>query len=198
MGLSAETCDALACCLDYPTPRLAEHVLDAARGVAAEAADTPERSGMLAALEALRGWAISTGLAAAEERYTQLFDLKPVATLNVSHHLLGDTYQRGALLAGLAGELNRAGIDHGHDLPDFLPTLLRLLGREAGAEDRCLLVHSVVRPGLMKVAEKLQSSPGPYPALLQELVGFLACEVPAGAEEIPELRKPVEGPACSM
>jgi len=198
MSLSGASCDALACCFDYPTPRLAETARDAARGVATEAAATPARRELVAALDGLRSWALSIGLAAAEERYTQLFDLKPVATLNVSHHLLGDTYQRGALLAGLAGELNRAGISHERDLPDFLPTLLRLLGHQADAEERCLLVHSVVCPGVTQVAEKLRSSPGPYPALLRALVEFLACEEPAGAVEIPELRKPVEGPACSM
>ena len=162
--LTESTYDALSACLDYPPPHLAR----VARSCATELVDQDGATYAQAAqaLEDLALWAESVGPQAAEERYTQLFDLKPVATLNVSHHILGDTYQRGALLSGLAGELNQRGIPHQHDLPDFLPTLLRLLPRLEDIESQRILVHTVVRPGLKKVSDKLAKSPGPYPGLL--------------------------------
>ncbi|MEE8408207.1 MAG: molecular chaperone TorD family protein, partial [Myxococcota bacterium] len=129
MNLSSTTCDALARCVDYPRADLSEHAGATAARLRRDIDDSVALTAMIDALASLEKWSRSVGVAAAQERYTQLFDLKPVATLNVSHHILGDTYQRGALLAGLAAELNKAGIPHGHDLPDFLPTLLRLVGR---------------------------------------------------------------------
>lgn len=198
MNICTTTYDALAACVNYPRPNLPEVADAAAAAVKNEVADTEVAEALTNALGELRDWALSAGEAATQERYTQLFDLKPVATLNVSHHLLGDTYQRGAVLAGLAGELTRAGIEHDHDLPDFLPTLLRLVGRLDDADDRRILVHTIILPGLNKVAEKLEPSPGPYPPLLKCLSDLLASAVPAGDDEVLEFRAPLENEPCSM
>ncbi|MDP6124956.1 MAG: hypothetical protein QGH20_04280, partial [Candidatus Latescibacteria bacterium] len=116
--------------------------------------------------------------------YTLLFDLKPVCTLNLGHHIYGDTYQRGALLAGLASDLNAAGIDHGHDLPDFLPTLLRLLGWLDDEEDRRLLVYAVMEPALKSINAALKDSSGPWPEILRLLPALITSLVPRGLEEI--------------
>ncbi len=195
MDLDLKVLDAIADCCDYPRPQLP----DRARAAASALTRSSDGSAVRAAqvLEGLASWAASVGDAAVQERYTQLFDLKPVATLNVSHHVLGDTYQRGALLAGLAGELDRAGIPHRHDLPDYLPTLLRLLGTVSDAEDRRLLVHVIILPALREVVHKLESSPGPYPSLLRVLCDLLAETIPTGDEELPVLPKQSEVAPCS-
>ncbi len=188
--------EGLAECVDYPRPTLAVRAATTAECLRDEQVE--ESATLAAALEEVACWAAGAAEGEAEERYTVLFDLKPVATLNVSHHLLGDTYQRGAVLAGLAGELNRAGLEHTHDLPDHISTLLRLLPRLDDPDDRRLLVHTVMLPGLEKVLEKLERSPGCYPVLLRAICDFLRAEFPAGDAEILVLRKPVETPSCSM
>lgn len=198
MDLRSQVLEALADCCDYPRPQLADRARDAAGALAREPGAGAGAERAIMVLEALAAWAASAGTGEVEERYTQLFDLKPVATLNVSHHVLGDTYQRGALLAGLAGELNRVGIPHRHDLPDYLPTLLRLLGAIVDAEDRRLLVHVIILPGLQEVVQKLESSPGPYPSLLRALCDLLAEAIPAGDEEMPVLPKQSEVSPCSI
>jgi nitrate reductase assembly molybdenum cofactor insertion protein NarJ len=198
MTLDAVICDELAVCCDYPRDGLAERAMVAAGGLRSAPAQSDAARSVADALEKLAKWAGSVGTAAAEERYTQLFDLQPVATLNLSHHLLGDTYQRGALLAGLAGELKQFGISYEQDLPDHLSTLLRLLMRLDDPRDRWLLAHTIVLPGLRVVLERLESSPGAYPDLLGALCELIADEIPAGDEEVPELRKPSEVPSCSI
>jgi len=147
-------------------------------------------------LNELADWLESAGIGEAEERYTQLFDMKPVCTLNLGHHIFGDTYARGALLAGLAGELNRHEIAHRFDLPDFLPTMLRLLAAMQDEEDRQLLVHSVMLPALKKVATALEESPGPWPQLLRHLPRVLKRLVPKGSAELPKLQRPLEVLSC--
>ena len=123
----------------------------------------------------------------AEERYTVLFDLSPVCTLNVGYHLFGDTYARGELLAGLASEMNKAGVLLEGEIPDFLPALLRLLGQLPEAEDRRVLLTAVLLPGLTKMNEALRSSEDAWsrilralPDLLEEMVFGEAQPVEAG------------------
>ena len=122
--------------------------------------------------------------------------MKPVCTLNLGHHIFGDTYARGALLAGLAGELNRHEVAHRFDLPDFLPTMLRLLAQMQDEEDRQLLVHSVMIPALKKVITALEQSPGPWPELLRRLPLVLKHVVPKGSALLPKLQRPLEVLSC--
>ncbi len=121
-----------------------------------------------------------------------------MCTLNLGHHLFGDTYQRGALLAGLASSLTEVGITSANDLPDHLPTLLRLLGRLSDDEDLCLLVHSVMLPALSKVSKALAETTAPWPRMLAGLSEVLLHEVPKGDREVPVPRKPLEVLQCSM
>jgi nitrate reductase delta subunit len=182
--------DVLCACVEYPTAQTGAAALELAQAAG-------DSSVGRAAAE-LAAWLRQVPVAAAEERYTQLFDLKPVVTLNLTHHLFGDTYDRGALLAGLAGELGARGIPHAHDLPDHLPTILRLLAALEEEEDRILLAHAVVVPALRKVADKLAQSEGPWPALLRALPDFIATRIPRGETEVPELpERPLEVLQCS-
>ncbi len=180
--------DDLAACLEYPDSHTSARAIEAADAVDARWSGDPAS----AVLRDLAAWLKSERRGAPEERYTEVFDLKPICTPNLGYHLFGDTYQRGAFLAELASELNDVGVEHHKDLPDFLPTLLRLLGRLVDPEDRRLLVHAVLVPGLEAVVHALKESPGPWPDLLRALPGLLMNEVPKGDEEIPVPRKPLE------
>jgi len=182
--LDAQTLEDLASCLEYPR----EKTSAAARRL----------TGVLPITIELADWLEVEGVRSAEERYTVLFDLKPVCTLNLGYHLLGDTYQRGALLACLAAQLNVAGVDYLHDLPDYLPTLIRLLATLDDPEDRVLLVHSILVPGLNKINTALKESPGAWPALLRSLPELFETEEPKLDAEIPKFHRPLEVLPCSM
>ena len=161
--------DTIAFVLEYPGVAF-ESKLESAR---LEAGGT-ER--MDQAFRNLAHYLESEGKDKSEERYTQLFDLSPVCTLHVGYHLFGDAYGRGELLAGLVGELRNAKVALGDEIPDFLPTLLRLVARIEDDESRQVFLEQVLLPGLEKMRESLGESKDPWaeiiralPELLQEL-----------------------------
>lgn len=158
----------LADVLEYPH--------EGSAGLARRAADllAGDHIGVSNALWDLAVWLENTPRGAVEERYTGLFDLNPVATLNLGYHVFGDTYQRGEFLAGLAGELRQRGLEPGLDLPDYLPTVLRLLARIEPAEEAGLLLSVGVLPGLAKIGESLKDSHDPWSKLLRVLPDLLA------------------------
>lgn len=157
----------LANCLDYPREDI---VLGARLTSERFREDAPE---LADALAALADWLGSVPLQEAQERYTTLFDLNPVATLSITHHIWGDTYQRGAFLAEMARELRVAGIDPGEELPDHLPTVLRLMERINDLEDLRVLVENIVLPALEKMSERLESSKHPWAAVLRSMPEML-------------------------
>lgn len=161
------TLDLIAACLEYPGP---ETALLARRAAERTAGD---HIAMARALWDLAVRHETSPVGEVEERYTALFDLNPVCTLHIGYQVFGDTYPRGAFIANLAGELRKAGVSRGEDLPDFLPTVLRLLGR-LEPEDAEILLGSVVQPGLEKMAKALEDSTSPWSDLLRALPGFLA------------------------
>ena len=166
--------EALAVCLDYPRD---------GTGTVAKAAASEDPLGQ--AFVAMAEFISDSTFGASQERYTVLFDLKPVCTLNIGYHIFGDTYDRGALLALLAAELGTHNIEHSHDLPDYLPTLLRLLAASRDAEDQALLVHSILIPGLSKMNQTLSKSTDPWSSLLRALPNWLAATFPAGEFDLP-------------
>src|SRR5512143_20146 len=111
MARDQETLDLIASCLEYP---------EAGTGSLARRAATRAAGDHIALARALWDLAFFVEHAPpgeAEERYTALFDLNPVCTLHVGYQVFGDSYPRGAFIAGLAGELRKAGLDRGDDLP---------------------------------------------------------------------------------
>lgn len=163
--------DTVAFLLEYPGVAF-ESKLETAR------VETAPTERMEQAYRALAEYLERVGRAKAEERYTGLFDLSPVCTLHVGYHLFGDAYGRGELLAGLVGELRGVGVPLGDDIPDFLPLLLRLVGRVQSDENRAIFLEDVLLPGLEKMIEALGDTGDPWgelvralPELLRELHG---------------------------
>ena len=172
MSAPRELLDLVARCLEYPD---AETAAAARRGAQRATADHP---GLAHAL-----WHLAVGLETAahgeaEERYSALFDLNPVCTLHVGYHVFGDSYPRGAFIAGLAGELAKVDLRWRHELPDYLPTVLRLLSR-APAEDAGVLSDRVVLPALRKMAKAMEASTSPWSKLFGALAELLEEETDA-------------------
>lgn len=164
---SGEILELAAAALEYPDDRSASRVRE---GLERIGSSCPEMSNALARLAA---WLDSAAPGVAEERYTSLFDLSPVCTLHAGYHVFGETYQRGALLAGLVEELRKAEVSERGELSDFLPTLLRLLPRQS-EEDRATLVDYVLLPALVRMNVALEGSTSPWADVLRALPKTLA------------------------
>lgn len=181
MGLDRSTLDLLADCLEYPGPDTAARARQAAAGVASF------HPGLASPLWGLAVFLERAPLGEPEERYTALFDMNPVCTLHVGYHLFGDTYPRGEFLAGLGAELRRAGVSTNGDLPDFLPTVLRLLDRLHDAEDRRALQEAALLPALDRMRAALAESKDSWSHVLRALPEALAEEGDAPEQPLPPL-----------
>ena len=148
--------------LDYPSEALA------ARAAAAADALKWQPTIWLDLLEAFALEAQLIPVGELEEMYTRTFDLNPSCTLELGWHLFGETYKRGSFLANLREALRTHEVPEGSALPDFLPTLLRLLPklRHDDAQD---LVRDCITPALEKLRGALGEGSGPYANLLESL-----------------------------
>ncbi len=158
-----EVLEDLAACLSYPSDGQADAARRAARAV------SPESPVLGRALASLADFLDATPRWEAEELYTRLFDLDARVSLHVGWHLFGENYERGALLVGLAGELEAAGVDPGTELPDHLTVVLRLLARLPEGEGRQLLVEAIVAPALEAMRREVARSDAPWAAVLSAL-----------------------------
>ena len=102
-----------------------------------------------------------------QERYTQTFDLNPVCTLDIGYHQFGENYKRGELLAGLRETEAPYELGQQHQLPDYLPVLLRLLVKLEDTELRSALIAECMIPALDKMIEALSQTENPYRDLVE-------------------------------
>ncbi|MCI0486349.1 MAG: nitrate reductase [Blastocatellia bacterium] len=171
--------------LEYPEEGWGERLADCKRALAERSADEFVRF-----CNAVEG----TPLASLQERYTQTFDLNPVCALEIGYHLFGENYKRGLFLANLHETESPFELGQQHQLPDYLPVLLRLLVRLADDELRIALIGECLVPALDKMIEALSQAENPYRHLLKVTRDYLSLELPedyraavvAGADSIPE------------
>jgi nitrate reductase assembly molybdenum cofactor insertion protein NarJ len=89
-----------------------------------------------------------------QEIFTRSFDVQSITTLGVGYVMFGDDYKRGEVLVNLVRELRAVGIDCGTELPDHLPTVLRLIARWEDRELAAEFVQEILHPALeMMIAE---------------------------------------------
>jgi nitrate reductase delta subunit len=117
-----------------------------------------------------------------EETYTRAFDMNPACCLDLGWHLFGETYKRGSFMANLRESLRKHGIPEGSNLPDHLPTVLRLLPALEPSDARDL-TRDCILPALEKLRPKLEGAE-PYTHLLESLELMLRTLAPA--PEAPE------------
>lgn len=172
--LDTRVFDLIAVALEYPSEQTPASTTEAAEGAPHDA--------LAGALANLSAWLGGRDIDEVREVYTRLFDLSPVCTMNVGYHVFGDTYARGALLAGLVSEMRTVGLDPGNELPDYLPNLLRLAGRLTDAEDIDLMIRQLIVPGLDRMDETLDSKDDPWGVVLAALRTHLA-EVVGGVDK---------------
>lgn len=188
--LTTAMLDSVARALEYPT----EHTARAAGLAALDLSDVEPRA--CAAFGELAAWLEGTALWEQEELYTRLFDLKPTCTLHIGYHVYGEAYQRGELLAGLVGELRGAGIDPGTELPDFLPTLLRLWTRIEHDDDAQLFHDRILAAGIAVIAKELRRVDHPWAAAVCALEHLFPQPAEA-VEETTQAQRNWEALQCS-
>ncbi len=113
-----------------------------------------------------------------QEIYTQTFDLNPVATLEIGYHLFGENYKRGLFLAQLRETEAQYELDERRQLPDYLPTLLRLLTRLDDRELREDLIAECLLPAIGKMKTALRSKENLYAPLIETVEARLKAEAP--------------------
>jgi nitrate reductase delta subunit len=112
-----------------------------------------------------------------QEFYTRTFDLNPVCALEIGYHVFGENYKRGVLLAKLRETESPYGLGQDHQLPDYLPVLLRLLVRLEDVELRSALISEFMIPAVEKMVEALSRTQNPYADLMKVLSRALDLDV---------------------
>jgi len=101
-----------------------------------------------------------------QELYTRTFDLSPVCALDIGYHLFGENYKRGVFLANLRETEAPFDLGQEHQLPDYLPVLLRLLTKLDDEELRSALIVDCMIPALEKMLKTLGEGENPYRHLI--------------------------------
>lgn len=138
-------------------------------------------------------------LAELQELYTHTFDLNPSCSLDIGYYLFGEDYQRGAFMALLREELDRAGLPRSAELPDHLPGILRWLERVYGTEEHLDMVQHCLLPVLATIDQSFDAGDShrhrpqptranPYRLLLRATAEVLREDLVAlGIEPAPEV-----------
>jgi nitrate reductase delta subunit len=107
-----------------------------------------------------------------QEEYTAAFDFDPACALDLGWHLYGESRERGALLARLREDLQRAAIPETHELPDHLTHVLELIAREP--DERAAPLAELVKPAVGAIERALAKRGSPYAHLLAAVYAELA------------------------
>ena len=111
-----------------------------------------------------------------QELYTRTFDLSPVCALEIGYHLFGENYKRGVFLANLRETEAPFELGQDHQLPDYLPVLLRLLTKLNEEELRNALIVDCMIPALEKMLKTLSEGENPYRHLIAAVRTALKAE----------------------
>lgn len=121
-----------------------------------------------------------------EEYYTATFDLQPQAFPYAAHHLFGEDYKRGLMMAGLKRGFEECGIDLGSELPDYVPLLLCLYVRLNDREKAASLRDELLLPSLKRMEAKLAAGHNVYANLIGVVMGLLRIDAEDGHSKIEE------------
>jgi nitrate reductase delta subunit len=152
--------ESLADLLDYPGANWSSLIESCGELVANE---KPESSD---AFTNFRDTVMPLSLSDLQELYTRTFDLSPVCALDIGYHLFGENYKRGVFLANLRETEAPFDLGQEHQLPDYLPVLLRLLTKLTDEELRSALIVDCMIPALEKMLKTLSEGENPYRHLI--------------------------------
>ncbi len=166
-GTIADCLDYFAELLFYPSERTVSCSQDVSAILAQVCSDC------LLDFDHFRNYVENTPLPVMEELYASTFDLQPSCYPYVGYHLFGESYKRGAFLAGLRQEYRNVGFSEGEELPDNLCVVLRFLSRFPSNSISEELTTVCLIPSVQSLAKSLEGYENPYRWLLSSLLGFL-------------------------
>jgi nitrate reductase molybdenum cofactor assembly chaperone len=175
----------LADLLEYPGANWCSLIVSCGE-VAAE--EIPESSD---ALSIFREAVTNLSLNELQEVYTRTFDLSPVCALDIGYHLFGENYKRGVFLANLRETEAPFDLGQEHQLPDYLPVLLRLLTKLTDEELRSALIVDCMIPALEKMLKTLSEGENPYRHLIAAVNTKLKSEAGAYPATIQRAHLPI-------
>src|SRR6266508_3084650 len=158
--------------LEYPDDRWAARV-ESARAISGDCAALCDFIADVAPLP----------LSDLQELYTRTFDLNPVCALEIGYHLFGENYKRGEFLANLRETEALFDLGQEHQLPDYLPVLLRLLTKLEDDELRGALIGECMIPALGKMMKALGQGENPYRYLIAAVSEVLKSEAGIDSSE---------------
>lgn len=126
-----------------------------------------------------------------QELYTRTFDLSPVCALDIGYHLFGENYKRGVFLANLRETEAPFDLGQEHQLPDYLPVLLRLLTKLDDEDLRSALIVDCMIPALEKMLKTLSEGENPYRHLIAAVNTKLKSEAGAYPATIQRAHLPI-------
>ncbi|HKJ09989.1 MAG TPA: nitrate reductase molybdenum cofactor assembly chaperone [Gammaproteobacteria bacterium] len=156
---------ALSRLLDYPDAALLDHAEELRPLIRNEDGFRDDEQ---PGLEHLLDWMTSHSLLEIQMLYVQTFDLTPEHSLHMTHHVYGESRDRGPALVDLSEHYKASGLaaDTG-ELPDYLPLLLEYASTLDRLQSR-LFLHGMVQV-LENMAARLESLRNPYAPLLRTL-----------------------------
>jgi len=101
-------------------------------------------------LKTFSAWCETQTRAELEENYTATFEIQGRYCLDIGFVLFGEDYKRGEFLVNMQRICREHNVDVGSELPDHLPTVLRLL-HKLDASERKELTAKIVLPALQKI-----------------------------------------------
>jgi nitrate reductase delta subunit len=155
-----EALAAFAGVFDYPSPETSKRAFECASLLKDRRASSLMRS--------FNFYITGHPLERVAETYTRTFDLQPSCSPHIGYHIFGDGYRRGEFLVGLRRRCSELGIDPGHELPDHISVVLRLLARVGGNEEEDM-VSLCLSPAIDKMLDSLVDEKNPYSWPLQAL-----------------------------
>ncbi len=151
--------------LDYPGPEFAQRVKDTISLLHIGDQES------LALLEGFGHFVEHSPISLMEEIYTSTFDLQPVCSLHLGHHLFGEGQRRGLFMAGLKEHYESCGFAAGKELPDHLGVVLRFISKRGAVERE--IVQECVISALKKMLENFEKGFNPYANLLKFLLLYV-------------------------
>lgn len=179
----ARSWELLAELLLYPDPGLVSTAEQARAAVAERCPAAAEK------LERFASFVAESDPRDVEELFTRTFDIQAACCLDVGYHLFGETYKRGVFLVKMREVLRGKDIPEGSELPDHLPSMLRLLARLEEAEDPRGLCEECLVPATAKMVAGFGDKPSPYAEVLRAVLAVLRADFSIAEEPTPKHRR---------
>ena len=108
--------------LDYPDAELMENLDAVTQLVNSDLEVTTEEKQVV---NELVSWMQSHDLTRIQQTYVDTFDMTPEHDLHLTHHLFGESRERGPAMVEISEHYKAAGLEVSNgELPDFLPLIL--------------------------------------------------------------------------